>query len=165
MDKIYEPQGNAMLRLSKQAWNNVLIFASLAFILILSRMGEHHQAGRSPTEQLFPIDAHILSWEMAQWRIERIGQSWRSVPNLGLTSEQLGAYIRDWQSLQMLPTEPIGGVPQMITVWIAGFEGPVTLQLYQDSGRYAVQNWQGRWLQLSQPEYRSLLKPRLDNYE
>lgn len=146
-----------MPKLSRRGWNNVLIFCCLAFILIFSRVGQDDLD--ATTHRLLPEHVHVLSWEGATWRIERVGTTWRSLPELNIPTEQLSDLIHAWQAWHLPPSAPLRGQPQRLTVWVANSDIPVTLNLYQDNGTYALQNWRGDWLALEEAQYRQLLQP------
>ena len=126
-----------MPKLSRRGWNNVLIFCCLAFILIFSRVGQENTG--PTTYYLLPENAHILSWESPTWRIERIGTTWRSQPDLGILASELGTLINRWQSLSLDPSAPLRGQPQILRVWIVDSDTPINLLLYQENGSYAIQ--------------------------
>ncbi|GAA4494112.1 hypothetical protein [Pseudaeromonas paramecii] len=149
-----------MKRLTKKGWNNVIILVVLVMIVVL-RLSDERLTGTDPvpvTDGLLPTGAVVLTWAAPAWRIERLGQSWRAVPDLGLDGAGLEAVLNQWLSWQLPPAEmAVRGASQPLTVWLAGVAEPVSLQLYQDQGQYAVVNWRGQLLSLSQAQYRSLL--------
>lgn len=149
-----------MKRLSKKGWNNVIILLVLVMIVVL-RLSDERLTGKDPapvTDGLLPTGAVVLTWAAPAWRIERLGQSWRSVPDLGLDGAGLDGVLHQWQSWQLPPAEmAVRGSAMELKVWLAGVTEPVTLQLYQDQGQYAVVNWRGQLLSLSQAQYRNLL--------
>ena len=149
-----------MVKLSRKGWNNVIIVAVLAVIVLLHRLEQAQQENSAQRHHgLLPDSAVVLSWQSPSWRVERIGQGWRSVPDLGLDSSALAGRIAQWQGWQLPSSDPLRGAPVEVAVWLAGQGEPMTLALYQDNGRYAVRLAQDRWLALSADQYRDLLKP------
>ncbi len=148
-----------MVQLSRRGWNNVLIFFCLGFILVFSKFGKQESTIDQAHTTLLPASTYILSLKTKQWRIERLGNTWRSVPDLGLSMHQMDKYMLRWQGLKLMPGESLSGLPQTIHVWLAGYDEPLVVRLYQDNDRYALENWQGRWFTLTAAEYRGLLKP------
>ena len=149
-----------MRRLTKKGWNNVIILVVLVMLVVL-RLSDERLTGKDPapvTDGLLPTGAVVLTWAAPAWRIERLGQSWRAVPDLGRDGSGLDAVLNQWLSWQLPPAEmAVRGASPPLTVWLAGVAEPVTLQLYQDQGQYAVVNWRGQLLSLSQAQYRNLL--------
>ena len=66
----------------------------------------------------------VLTWQGPSWQIERIGQGWRSGPDLGLDSAQLAARIEAWQGWLLPPGEAVRGTPVTLKIWIAGQSDP-----------------------------------------
>lgn len=67
-----------MLRLSRQAWNNVLIFSMLIMIALLN--GLHKKLGADePLSEVLLLPEHslVLIVNFGEFSVERIGQSWR----------------------------------------------------------------------------------------
>ena len=60
---------------------------------------------------LLPESAVVLTWQGPSWQIERIGQGWRSAPDLGFGSAQLAARIEAWQGWLLPPASPCAGTP------------------------------------------------------
>lgn len=149
-----------MVKLSRKGWNNVIIIAVLVVIVLLHRLEQAQQANSAQRlHGLLPEGAVVLTWQGPSWTLERMGQGWRTVPDLGLDNAALSRQVEQWQGWQLLPSEPLRGTPVEFRLWLAGQGEPLRLALYQDNGRYAVRLGQDRWLTLSTEQYRALLKP------
>ncbi len=87
-----------MFKLSRKGWNNVIIVVVLIVITLLHRLEQAQQENSAKRARpLLPESAVVLTWQGPSWQIERIGQGWRSAPDLGLGSTQLAARIEAWQ--------------------------------------------------------------------
>jgi hypothetical protein len=149
-----------MFKLSRKGWNNVIIVVVLIVITLLHRMelAQQENSAKRP-RPLLPESAVVLTWQGPSWQIERIGQGWRSGPDLGLSRDQLAAQIEAWQSWLLAPGQPVRGTPVTLKIWVAGHSDPVEIGLYQDSGKFAALLLPSTWLELSPEQYRSLLRP------
>ncbi|BBR37593.1 MULTISPECIES: hypothetical protein [Aeromonas] len=149
-----------MFKLSRKGWNNVIIVVVLIVITLLHRMETAQQENSAKRARpLLPDAAVVLTWQGPSWQIERIGQGWRSLPDLGLDTAQLDARLARWQGWLLPPGEAVRGTPVAIKVWIAGQSDPVEIGLYQNSGQYGAQLPSGLWLALTAEQYRDLLRP------
>ncbi len=93
-----------MFKLSRKGWNNVIIVAVLIVITLLHRMETAQQENSAKRARpLLPDAAVVLTWQGPSWQIERIGQGWRSVPDLGLDTAQLDARLARWQGWLLPP--------------------------------------------------------------
>ena len=93
-----------MFKLSRKGWNNVIIVVVLIVITLLHRMETAQQENSAKRARpLLPDAAVVLTWQGPSWQIERIGQGWRSVPDLGLDTAQLDARLTRWQRLVAAP--------------------------------------------------------------
>lgn len=133
-----------MARLSQKAWNNVIIFAMLAMILVLNL-----STFRSKDDGLpFPIieeGAILLSLQIDQTLIERAGQTWRlsssSLPTAAEVSEnllnkdaadqqaivgsELANLVRNWQRALIKPQalielSDLQSPDVVVVLWLAG---------------------------------------------
>jgi len=87
-----------VFKLSRKGWNNVIIVAVLIAITLLHRMETAQQENSAKRPRpLLPEEAVVLTWQGPGWQIERIGQGWRSGPDLGLDSGQLAEHVARWQ--------------------------------------------------------------------
>lgn len=96
-----------MFKLSRKGWNNVIIVVVLIVITLLHRLEQAQQENSAKRARpLLPESAVVLTWQGPSWQIERIGQGWRSAPDLGLGSAQLAARIEMWQGWLLPPASP-----------------------------------------------------------
>ncbi|MGY3887390.1 hypothetical protein [Aeromonas aquatica] len=149
-----------MFKLSRKGWNNLIIVAVLIVITLLHRLEQAQQDNNAQRPRsLLPESAVVLTWQGPSWQIERIGQGWRSGPDLGLDSAQLAAQIEGWQGWLLPLGEALRGTPVPLKIWVAGQSDPIEVGLYQDDGKFAALLPPSTWLSLSQQQYRSLLRP------
>ncbi|MCE2593998.1 hypothetical protein K6Y31_04110 [Motilimonas cestriensis] len=154
------------MKLSKKAWNNVLIFAVLGMIFIFNfshkrMLNEEISSPKQTT--LLPSHSMILTMQGPDYTIERIGRSWRSRPDIGLAPEQLNKMMNAWLSEPLATLElPTGQLPvsqfsQVYQFWLAGVDEPVSLTLYQLESGLVISNWQSQLLQLDELNIHKLL--------
>lgn len=88
-----------MLRLSKKGWNNVLIFAMLIMIMVFNGLHKRIEFAQTEPEDvlILPENSLVLTLQVGNVAIERIGQSWRSNPVVDLSAEQLAKLMLDWK--------------------------------------------------------------------
>ena len=92
-----------MLRLSKKGWNNVLIFSMLIMIMVFNGMHKKFNFGEVEPQQLplFGDDMLLLTLELPNVKIERVGQTWRANPATSLSNEQLATMVQQWYQLPL----------------------------------------------------------------
>ncbi|WP_102798541.1 hypothetical protein [Bowmanella denitrificans] len=111
-----------MIRLSRQGWNNVLIFATLLLIILFNQSGKFlSDAPDSESNLLLPADIPVMKMEFGHHQLERIGQGWRLRPATDATEAQLQQLVNQWQSASMQALGP-GRLesPIVVVVWLAG---------------------------------------------
>ena len=91
-----------MIKLSRSGWNNVIIFSVMGFILLINLTQKNTFMNTTPehTEQfLIAEHAVILSLTVnQQTHIERIGQTWRSMPSV-IEGQPLSAMMSAWHQV------------------------------------------------------------------
>ncbi len=111
-----------MIRLSKRAWNNVIIFAMLIMILMFN-MTNNILTGSVDSETeiaLLPEGAVLMTLEFGPEKIERIGKGWRST-QLQLSELELEQIVQYWQNARMIVSNPFDTQNALIAVaWLAG---------------------------------------------
>ena len=130
-----------MARLSQKAWNNVIIFAMLAMILVLNISS--FKSGDSD----FPVPVIeegglLLRLQIDQYVIERAGQTWRLSSSSPLTNSQssteesyaLAALVDNWQRALVKPqhevTAEVLQSPDLVVVlWLAGERNGLVLPI------------------------------------
>ena len=87
-----------MARLSQKAWNNVIIFAMLAMILMLNLSSFKPDDSDLPSP-IIEEGAILLSLQINQNVIERAGQTWRleDIAQEQVSSQQLAILVDNWQ--------------------------------------------------------------------
>lgn len=113
-----------MLRLSKRAWNNVLIFSMIALILILNLDQFNQEEAR--TRLIVPEGEYILSIDINGLEIEKAGPQWRIAPsgiqaNETINETQLSDIVDAWQRAYISPVSTefsteVFGQPDIIAV-------------------------------------------------
>jgi hypothetical protein len=101
------------MRLTRKGWNNVIIFAAMAMILILNVSNDKLFADKEESSQqkLFPQGELILTLELnSAMIIERVGTGWKITPESRLNAQGLSAMMLAWQdSIGMtLASAPVG---------------------------------------------------------
>lgn len=157
-----------MLRLSKRAWNNVLIFAMLGLILALN-WNRFFTEDETTTRLIVPEGEFILSMQINQVMIEKAGMVWRINPNgvqasIQPSSERLGEIVSAWQQTYIAPAEldfdsQLFANPEVIvTLSLAGQSMPsvVAFKIIEQQ-LFVVMN--KRVFVLMSPSIKSLLEP------
>ncbi|REL25173.1 hypothetical protein DXX93_00460 [Thalassotalea euphylliae] len=92
------------MRLSRAAWNNVIIFSVMGFILLInftqlnkdesaeSMTAEHYVIGENKVILTMNIDQQVT--------IERAGQAWRLLPEQRISAQLTEQMMRTWQQAQ-----------------------------------------------------------------
>lgn len=129
------------MRLSPKGWNNILIFSALLIIFIFN-FG--HKLSLSPkVHQRSVIDKNltILEIKTPDYKIERIGRTWKSEPHIGLSEMQLAQLVTNWQSLKLETHAPVDDTvtPYLIHVYTTSQETPFIVQLFQYGDHYLIQ--------------------------
>lgn len=156
------------MRLGRRGWNNVLIFAVLAMILIFRLTGEklehNGQKHAQDTQQsqtttagltLLPPGTTVLEIDLPNRVIQRVGTGWQSTPAAARTVVTVDAWLHarlnEWN-------KPIGaGVAgQSIQIFVAQRSDPIQLTLFRKGKQYFLTNWQGKLLKLDPVTYQAL---------
>jgi hypothetical protein len=91
-----------MVKLSRRAWNNVIIFSMLILIFLFNTTSNFLNGGADskPSTYLVPEDAAIASIEFGHVKVERIGQGWRSL-GAKATEGELVKLVQTWTEAQI----------------------------------------------------------------
>ncbi len=93
-----------MIRLSRAGWNNVIIYVVMAFILLINMtQNKQEQASEQLISSASLIEDHeiILTLTVNQLvSIERIGQTWRSLPNV-IAGQPLEQMMSTWHDVAL----------------------------------------------------------------
>ena len=113
-----------MARMSKRAFNNVVIFAMLGMIFLFNINSFLPSATAPASIPLLPQDGYVLKIEQGSHKLERVGQQWRWSgvrQTLASTPEQ---HIDVWRNATMDMAKPPRTVlqtePLITVVWLAG---------------------------------------------
>jgi hypothetical protein len=89
-----------MIRLSKKGWNNVLIFSMLLMIMIFNGMHRNLGGGESTDTNvlILPENSLVLTLNIGDIAIERIGQGWRANPAIDMIEAQLTDLMARWKA-------------------------------------------------------------------
>lgn len=127
-----------MLRLTKRAWNNVLIFSMLGLILILN-IDTFRSDGPS-ARLIVPEGEYILNIQINQVEIEKAGQQWRIdpngvQPNVQVSAEKLQAIVSAWQQAYISPAgldfdnTLFSSPSSLVVISLAGVSKPTVVAL------------------------------------
>ena len=150
------------MRLSRKAWNNVVIISMLLMIFFFN--GLHKKLNTPPANEgvqaLLPEQSFILAMAFPELKIERIGTSWRSQKLQSITwqadEQTLEQLVERWQRQQLtiaaLPVSKISkasadyaavskldrqaSADYVASVWLAGEQLPAVYQLYSIEQQY-----------------------------
>ncbi len=136
------------MRLSRKAWNNVVIISMLLMIFFFN--GLHKKLNTPPVNEgvqaLLPEQSFILAMAFPELKIERIGTSWRSQKLQSITwqadEQTLEQLVERWQRQQLtiaaLPVSKISkaSADYVASVWLAGEQLPAVYQLYSIEQQY-----------------------------
>ncbi|NTS75702.1 hypothetical protein HR060_02380 [Catenovulum sp. SM1970] len=149
-----------MIRLSRRGWNNVLIFASLIMILLFNgvhnKLLENTEKAGAPLA-LLPKEQVLLTLDLPNYSIERVGKEWRLRPENTVELVKLNQLMTAWYQAQALVmTEQEQSVyqgntnPDWVAVaWFAGEAKGYVLQGYVSEQRLVVFDQQRElWLKL-----------------
>ncbi|QUM74914.1 hypothetical protein HWV00_00810 [Moritella sp. 24] len=152
------------MQLSRRGWNNVLIFAVLAMMLVFQYSGKKLEGDDSASQyqSALPANAVVLSMLFDNIQIQRVGSQLASVPELGLSQPQLKQIIKAWESATFKPVPRDIVIANLayginISFELANLAEPITLILYQIENGYLLQNWQDQLLQIDESELQVLL--------
>ena len=149
------------MRLSQRAWNNVIIFAMLAMILLfnLSDIFKGSDYDAQSIRPLLPRDAVIMTIDYGDWKIERIGQGWRRTP-AGPENVALSDIITQWQAatLQSARTDIVmpDSLPVVVVVWLAG-EGQGRVFEFYPLPTTTLIRHANAWYELLTPKFEQLI--------
>jgi len=161
------------MKLSRTAWNNVIIISVMVIILLINLMNhrlfpdKNTGASSAEGEQLI-LSAHavILTLEIRdQFLIERSGKSWRIESKQGLAQKNqqtIEQMMLAWQQgsglLQADSIEVSGQTGIDVLINIAGTTATKTLTLYPLVDQLLIHDKQlNRWLALPAQLYRQLI--------
>lgn len=130
-----------MARLSQKAWNNVIIFAMLAMILVLNISSFKSDDSDFPVP-VIEEGGLLLSLQIDQYVIERAGQTWRLSSSSPLANEQpseeqsdaLAVLVDNWQRALVktqneVTAEALQSPDVVVVLWLAGERNGLVLPI------------------------------------
>ena len=136
-------EGDMAIRLSAKGWNNVLIFAVLAFIALFQL--SHNQLFKSSESHSAPVDASavIMEVKLPMRQFQRLGSGWRSSDPLW-DQERIEKFLTVFQ--QVYPHQLADNLPltrPVIQLLLLAHADPVVLFVDLERGLVyqANQNW------------------------
>ncbi len=149
-----------MARMSKRAFNNVVIFAMLGMIFLFN-IDQFLPETKLPASQpLLPEGVFVLKIEQNPQKLERVGQQWRFVglnESLSIAPEQ---QIQAWREAVIQASKPPRKVtqtePLVAVVWVAGqAQGLVYAFVVQDQNLWV--NVDSQWYIVNNQRLEELL--------
>lgn len=159
------------MKLSKPAWNNVIIFSVMAMILLINLMNKeddeaHATAKSQPT--LLAENSVVLTLAVEEHAvIERTGTSWQISPSI-LNAQELEQMMLAWQQSEgseLLDTPDTSNAnAQVVAIQVAGREAPLLYEFYWADEHLIVHKVnQQQWLIFPAAIFPQLLPPQLFN--
>ena len=139
------------MRLSKRGWNNVLIFGVLIIVFLFNFSHKLLLKPKVHQRTLISSELMIVEIKTPDFSIKRVGRSWVSEPNLGLSEHQLSLLVQNWQNLPLQTHAAIlrPKDPFIMQVYTANQVQPVIVQLIQQGNDYLLQTDESMSLFLS----------------
>jgi hypothetical protein len=139
------------MRLSKRGWNNVLIFGVLIIVFLFNFSHKLLLKPKVHQRTLISSEAMIVEIKTPDFSIKRVGRSWISEPNLGLSEHQLLLLVQNWQNL---PLQTHAAIIQpenafVMQVYTANETQPIIVKLIQQGDDYLLQTDENMSLFLS----------------
>jgi hypothetical protein len=130
-----------MIRLSRKAWNNVIIFSMLLMILLFNTTNNILTGSLDDEVEasLLPSGSMLMTLQMPSITLERIGKGWRTSQPSAVSETHMQALVSRWQDSIMTNFEgevPLG-MPVIVIAWLAGENSGRVFQLY-GSGRDTI---------------------------
>ncbi|TAA46003.1 hypothetical protein [Corallincola spongiicola] len=136
------------MALTRRQWNNILIFACLAMILLFNVTHKRWLSGDANTRlELIPAEAIILTLDYPAGQLELIGQGWRVSPANLMPEQEAGRLVQQWLGLTALPLseEEMPSASELLTepdmvvrITLAGEAVPRVILLRQFKQRWFV---------------------------
>jgi hypothetical protein len=148
-----------MIKLSQKGWNNVIIFVTLGLILLFNFSSKFLNRNIEVNDIGHLVAPHqvITTIEYPEYKIERIGQGWRT-NSQDLNKDQLFQIPQRWQEAEVEPfSHPVVWDSQAIsvTLWLAGQAEPQVYRFLPLADKVLV-NVHQQTYQLSNHDYSQL---------
>ena len=155
------------MKLSRTAWNNVIIFSVMAMILIINIANDHLYpdiAGTGTVQErsLIAKQGVILTLTIAnKVYIERAGTDWQSRPEI-MSAQALEQMMLAWQQNTgyLIESQPIDGNSKKVEVKLelAGISDVQVYRLYPQADQLLIHQLNGDvWLSASLQIYQQLM--------
>ena len=165
------------MKLSRTAWNNVIIISVMAMILLINLTNnklfpDTSEASTNDSGEQLVLSDHavILTLTVAnKFIIERVGQSWRiefSESSAAITPQAIEQMMLAWQKsaglLQAGDIEISGQTAIEVSITLAGQQDAKRLMVYPLADQLLINNTQdSQWIALPIQLYRQLLPATL----
>ncbi|MCG6201473.1 hypothetical protein [Psychromonas antarctica] len=129
------------MRLSSKGWNNVLIFGILTIIFVFHFSQKLTLSAKIEQRSVISNEFIIVEIKTPDFEIKRVGRSWKSEPDLGLSKNQLALLVQNWQQLKLetQSTVTTKQPPYLIYIYSANQAQPTIVQLFQQGDNYSLQ--------------------------
>jgi hypothetical protein len=153
-----------MIKLSKRAWNNVIIVSMLMLIMLFNLSGDFLNEGSdkiSSVHTLVPANMIITTMEFEQEKVERIGQGWRATSSKygeNHSNERLAILVEHWTNAEMISFDQgfnWQAPTSIVKLWFAGQALPIEYQFMQLTDKTLVQI-DKKTYRLTSPNYQVL---------
>lgn len=154
-----------MIKLSKTGWNNVIIFAVMAFILLINATNKDvFSRNKTSTAETTILAEHAAILTLSinkQFTIERIGKTWRATPAT-IQGQALEQMMLAWQQSTGLVINAPEGIDRqlalVVSIELAGHNEATILSLHATDIELLIYNHQTQqWLSLPMQLYQQLL--------
>ena len=133
-----------MVKLSRKAWNNVIIFSMLILIFLFNSTS-NFLTGGADSEQpagLIPTGGVIASLEFDNVKVERIGQGWRAL-GIKASENQLIKLNQAWIEARLDAAETELSISQAtdsrrVVVNLVGQQVPLKFEIFQVADKTLV---------------------------
>lgn len=152
------------MRLSRKAWNNVIIISMVLMIFLFNSTNNILTGGDDGELQasMLPSGSRLMTLQMPLVTMERIGQGWRARPSEKITEAQMLAVAKNWEVAKMTPSNSDlpEQMPKIAIAWLAGENSGRVFQLYED-GDHTLVLYQQQLFEIRDMPIETLL---LENY-
>ncbi|WP_448212506.1 hypothetical protein [Colwellia sp. MEBiC06753] len=154
------------MRLSRAAWNNVIIFSVMGFILLINltqpNKDEESATASYGLQSVLGEHAVILTMNIdQQLTIERVGQGWHVLPEPQISMQRVEQMMAAWQQLQGQQVDITIDRQQpglFISMVLAGKQGIQLFSLYLVDQQLIIHNHQtNHYFALVEAMYKQLI--------
>ncbi|MDV7104190.1 hypothetical protein R3X26_07195 [Vibrio sp. TH_r3] len=150
-----------MKKISRRGWNNVLIFAVIAFMLILNLPMIIKENFMQPEQTTYPYvlnpEADIKEMHFSQLSIQREATDWVANKELTISALEL---VQRWHALAgtQIDSDTFSQLKDQLPkantleVWYLNTEEPQRVTYYQTPNFWLMKGWQQHWIAVSVDE-------------